>query len=128
MDELEFFTKVGMTIGDFVLNKLNGKYQNPQQLENELVNVLEIMGVNIDVKGFASFLSNNGYITIRNTDIFSTDGFELGSKRGGFSFFNSSIFDDTRTGIKAIGQKTGIKGHGKTSIKRTKKGLEFNVG
>ena len=128
VEEVEFITKVGMTIGDFVLSKLTRKYQTQQQFEDELSNVLEIMGVDVNVQGLASFLANNGYITIIDSNIFSTYGFELGSNKGGFSFFNSSIFDSTGTGIKASGQKTGITGHGNTSIKRTKRGLEFNVG
>ena len=128
MDETEILTKVGMTIGDFVLQKLSRRYENQQQLEDELANVLQIMGVNIDVKGVASFLAENGYITISDTNILSKNGFELGSKREGFSFENSSIFDDSGTGIRASGKGTGIVGRGNVSIKTKKGNAEFRSG
>jgi len=128
MDEFEFMTKVGMTLGDFVLKKLTKKYQTQQELENELSNILQIIGVDIDVKGLAIFLAKNGYITIVDTNILAADGFELGSKRGGFDFFNSSIFDNTGTGIRASGKGTGISGRGNVSIKRTKGGMEYHAG
>jgi len=128
MDEFEFMTKVGMTLGDFVLKKLTRKYQTQQELENELSNILQIMGVDVDVKGLATFLAKQGYITITDTNITSTNGFELGSKKGGFDFFNSSIFDISGTGMKASGKNTGVRGRGNVSIRTTKKGMEFHVG
>ena len=92
MDEYEILTKIGMTAAEFVTNKLTKKYQNKQEFENDISNVLQIMGVKIDVEGVATFLANNGYVTISNSQISATDEFELGSKKGGFSFENSSIF------------------------------------
>lgn len=128
MDEIEFLSKVGITVGDFVLQKLTRRYQNQQQLENEISNVLKIMEVDIDVNGIATFLANNGYITIIGTNIVAKEGFELGSKKGGFDFTDSSIQDGSGTGIKAIGKGTGIKGRGNVSIKTKKGNADFNVG
>ena len=129
MDEYEFLTKIGMSVTEFVANKLTNRYQNKQELENDLSNVLQIIGEkNIDVKGIATFLANNGYVTISNSQILATDGFELASKKGGFSFENSSIFTNSGTGIRASGKGTGIEGRGNVSIRTKKSGADFTAG
>jgi len=128
MDEYEIVAKLGMPIVTFVTTKLLKKYQNKQELEDELSNVLQILGVSIDVKGFATFMANNGYVTISDSNIRTKDGFEIGSKKGGSSFENSSIMDDSGTGIIVSGEGTGIVTSGDASIKTTKDGTEFTAG
>ena len=111
-----------------LIKGLAGKSANPQTIENEIQNKINVHGVSMRAEKVIEALTQNGLLVIQQSHLHGNNGLVFGSLKGNAVIGNNSALTTNKTAITA-GADAFIETQGNAQIRQNPDGsISFHVG